>query len=288
MDRQAHLTDFIAYLRSEKGLAPLSIEAYVRDISVFLDQMQNEAYTVEEVVSHLACMKSEQYASSSIARALISIKIYFRFLYREKIIRINLCEQLETPKLWQLIPEVLTHAEIERLIQAPDLNTFTGVRDRAIIEVLYASGLRVSELCTLTLYDIDASSVKVMGKGRIERLVPIGSAALAAVDRYLTLYRDRFESDRNAALFLTQRGNPLDRTAVWKLIKSYAKKAGILKSISPHTLRHSFATHLLDGGADLRVIQEMLGHASIASTDRYTHVSSTRLQQAFEKFHPRK
>lgn len=287
MDRNSHLDDFIAYLMSEKGLSPHSIEAYARDIRVFLNKKQQATYAVEEVVSHLADMKAQKYASSSIARTLISIKIFLRFLYREKVIGMNLSEQLETPKLWQLIPEILTCQEVEKLLQAPDSKTFQGVRDRAIIEVLYASGLRVSELCGLTLYDIDAISVKVLGKGGKERLVPIGKEALAAIDRYLVLYRDRFASDRNAILFLTRNGKPIDRIAVWKMIKKYAKQAGIQKSISPHTLRHSFATHLLDGGADLRVIQEMLGHATIASTDRYTHVSTAHLQQAFETFHPR-
>lgn len=279
--------DFIAYLKAEKGLSPHSIEAYGRDVSVFLEKRKQEGYHIDEVITHLGEMKSQNYASSSIARTLISIKIFFRFLYREKITKTNLSQMLETPKLWQLIPEVLTQGEIERLLSVPDPSIFQGARDRAILEVLYASGLRVSELCALTLYDIDEASLHVLGKGGKERVVPIGKKALEAVDHYLLSFRDQFDSEHNKILFLTRRGKPIDRVAVWRSVKAYAKKAEISKEISPHTLRHSFATHLLDHGADLRVIQEMLGHASIASTDRYTHISQSRLQEAFAKFHPR-
>ncbi len=276
-----HLADFIAYLRSEKGLSPHSIEAYERDVRLFLEHY---SYSVEDVIAHLSDLKARGYASSSIARTLIAIKVFFRFLFRENILEKNLSLMLETPKLWQLVPEVMSQAEVLRLLETPNRETFSGARDRAILEVLYASGLRVSELCALSLYSIDESSVKVFGKGGKERVVPIGRAALEAVDHYLVSFRDRFEGD---ALFVTQRGKPIDRVGVWKMIKHYAKAAGIQKTVSPHTLRHSFATHLLDHGADLRVIQDMLGHASIATTDRYTHVSQARLQEAFSKFHPR-
>ena len=176
----------------------------------------------------------------------------------------------------------MTCGEVERLLAVPK-----DKRDRAILELLYASGLRVSEVCGLKLYDLDDQFVRVQGKGSKERLVPLGQKALQAVDEYLKHCRDRFESEKQLALFVTKRGNPIDRIGVWHMIKKYAKQAGIVKNISPHTLRHSFATHLLDNGADLRVIQEMLGHASISSTDRYTHISRSRLQESFEQFHPR-
>lgn len=276
-----HLPDFIAYLRSEKGLSPHSIEAYSRDVSVFLEKY---SVCVEDVVHHLSDLKKQGYASASIARALIAIKVFLRFLFREQILSQNLAPFLETPKLWQLIPEVLTQAEVTRLLDIPDTQTFIGARDAAILEVMYASGLRVSELCSLTLYSIDEECVRVLGKGGKERVVPIGQRAIAAVDHYLVHFRDRFEGD---ILFVTQRGKQIDRVGVWKMIKNYVKKVGIQKNVSPHTLRHSFATHLLDRGADLRIIQEMLGHSHIGTTDRYTHVSSTRLQEAFSKFHPR-
>ncbi|MCC5832815.1 MAG: tyrosine recombinase XerD [Chlamydiales bacterium] len=277
-----YLDDFIAYLRSEKGLSSNTIEAYERDIRTFL---MRHPISVEAIVRHLSDLKMRGYASSSISRALIALKVFLRFLFREGILEQNLSVLLETPKLWQLIPEVMTQDEVNRLLEAPDSKTPAGARDRAILEVLYGSGLRVSEVCSLSLYSIDERSVRVTGKGGKERVVPIGCAALQAVDYYLTRFRDRFKGD---ALFLTNRGNPIDRITVWKMIKKYAKKANIQKIISPHTLRHSFATHLLDNGADLRIIQEMLGHSHIASTDRYTHVSQSRLQSAFSKFHPRK
>lgn len=277
-----HLHDFIAFLRSEKGFSPHTIEAYERDIRTFI---ASYSLTVESVIAHLSKLKKQGYASSSIARALIAIKVFLRFLFREQVLDQNLSALLETPKLWQLIPEVMTQEEVERLLEAPDPATSSGARDKAILEVLYASGLRVSEVCSLSLYSIDETSVKVTGKGGKDRIVPIGRPALRAVDHYLLRYRDRHGGD---ALFVTNRGKRIDRIGIWKMIKKYALKVGIQKTISPHTLRHSFATHLLDHGADLRIIQEMLGHAQIATTDRYTHVSHSRLQTAFSKFHPRK
>lgn len=280
------LADFLAYLRSEKGLSPHTIEAYERDVKNYLEKQQ---LSVDGVVRYLADLKNKGYASSTIARSLISIKVFLRFLFREKHIQENLSLLLETPKLWQLIPEVLTQTEVEQLLEAPEKSTFFGVRDRAILEVLYASGLRVSELCALSLYSISEESVRVTGKGGKERIVPIGKKALEAVDDYLIRFRDKFScEDQNAPLFVTNKGKSINRIDVWKRIKFYAKKAGIFKNVSPHTLRHSFATHLLDHGADLRVIQEMLGHAHISTTDRYTHVSQNKLNESFSRFHPRK
>lgn len=286
-------TDFLQYIASEKGLAQNTIEAYGRDIQTFCDFTQKSHIHIyadvaqEHFIEFLSHLKSKGYASSSICRALIAIKVLFKFLKRENYIPVNIAQSLDTPKLWQLIPEVLTCEEVNRLLDQPDPNTLKGARDKAILEVLYSSGLRVSELCGLSLYDVDDQFVRVMGKGNKERLVPIGSKAITAVDCYLTHYRQQSESDRQEKLFVTNTGKLLDRIAVWRMIKEYAKMAKITKNISPHTLRHSFATHLLDNEADLRVIQEMLGHASINSTDRYTHVSKSRLQHAFEAFHPR-
>ncbi len=177
--------------------------------------------------------------------------------------------------------------EVDRLLAAPDENTPEGLRDKAILEVLYACGLRVSEACSLKIYDVDDNFIKVCGKGGKERTVPIGRAALKAVDKYLSRCRVDTGGEGDHQFFVTSRGKPIDRIFVWKMIKKYALQANISKNISPHTLRHSFATHLLDNGADLRVIQELLGHASISSTDRYTHVSRKHLITSFEKFHPR-
>lgn len=288
------LTDFLSYIASEKGLAPNTIEAYQRDIETFISFLRQQmisqfnAVTQQHIINFLSHWKSAEYASSTLCRMLISIKVLFRFLKRERLLEHNVAFYLETPKLWQLIPEVLSCEEIDRLLQQPDINTALGARDKAILEVLYASGLRVSEVCSLGIYSIDDTFVRVMGKGRKERIVPIGKKALNAVDHYLALYRSKWDSEKNESLFVSKSGEPIDRIMVWRMIKNYAKVAGITKRISPHTLRHSFATHLLDNGADLRIIQEMLGHASITSTDRYTHVSRSRLQESFQSCHPRK
>jgi len=289
----AHFEDFLAYIASEKGLALNTIAAYQRDIQGFIDFLQSIGITqfadvdTNHIIAFLSSMKDLNYATASLCRALIAIKVLFRFLTREFLVSVNVALYLQTPKLWQLIPDVLDCEEVELLLQQPDPSSHEGARDKAIIEILYASGLRVSELCSLDIYSIDDAVVRVMGKGSKERIVPIGEAAIEAADHYLTHYRSEFDSDKQLALFVNKKGKRIDRIAVWKMIKNYAKKAEILKNISPHTLRHSFATHLLDNGADLRVIQEMLGHASISSTDRYTHVSRTRLQEAFQQFHPR-
>lgn len=287
------LQDFLSYIASEKGLAQNSIEAYGRDGRAFFAFIKKkeveriEAVSEEHIISFLADLKNTGYAASSICRALITIKVFFRFLKREGYVAVDIAHYLETPKLWQLIPTVLSAGEVDRLLSQPDPTTLIGSRDRAVLELLYASGLRVSELCHLSIYDVDDHFVRIKGKGGKERLIPLGSKALAAVDQYLLSYRSAFDSEQLLALFVNKNGKPLDRITVWKRIKYYVKKAGLQKNISPHTLRHSFATHLLDNGADLRVIQEMLGHSHIGSTDRYTHVSSSRLQESFQKFHPR-
>lgn len=289
----ALLDDFSSYIGSEKGLSPNTVEAYQRDISSFFSFLSKQhllsIVEVNEthVIDFISLLKSDGYASSSIARNLIAIKVLCRFLKRENTIPFNFALYLETPKVWQLIPEVLSYEEIESLLDAPDEKSPIGSRDKAILEILYACGLRVSEICSLKIYDVDDEYVRVLGKGRKERVVPIARKAVEAIDHYLHSYRSLFDSEKEQALFVSQRGKPMDRISVWKIIKAYAKKAGITKNISPHTLRHSFATHLLDNGADLRVIQEMLGHSSISSTDRYTHISKSHLQKSFEAFHPR-
>lgn len=287
------LDDFSTYIGSEKGLSSNTIEAYQRDISSFFSFLkQKHLASIDNVkesdlIDYLSFLKTQDYASSSIARNFIAIKVFCRFLKREGNLQSNFTLYLETPKVWQLIPEVLSYHEVKKLLEAPDVSTSIGSRDKALIEILYACGLRVSEVCNLKIYDVDDTFVRVMGKGNKERIVPLGEEAIKAIDSYLQNYRSQTDSITIQALFVSQRGKPMDRISVWKLIKAYAKKAGITKNISPHTLRHSFATHLLDNGADLRVIQEMLGHASIRSTDRYTHISKSKLQQSFEAFHPR-
>lgn len=281
MDWEPYIHEFLSYIGAEKGASIHTIEAYGRDIRHFCRE-KNEA-TEKQVVSHLETLKTKGYASSSIYRSLMSLRVFFRFLKREGSLENDPTALLEAPKMWQLIPEVLTSDEIEALLSAPDVDLEEGGRDKAVLETLYATGIRVSELCSLDLHDVGENTVRVIGKGGKERIVPIGEEALLAIDTYLGQWRD----DKKKPLFLSKQGKRLNRTTVWKQIKRYAKKAGIQKEVSPHTLRHSFATHLLDHGADLRVIQEMLGHADIGTTDRYTHLSNKRLFKAFDTFHPR-
>lgn len=288
-----HLDDFFDYLGSEKGLSIHTIEAYRHDCLAFVAFLEQNgvlhfgAVEKSHLLDFLSHLKDKNYAPSTLCRHLIAVKVLFRFLKRENLVPNNVALYFDTPKLWQLIPEVLTYAEVEALLSQPDPAHPTGCRDKAILELLYASGLRASELCSLHIHDVDDESIRVFGKGRKERIVPLGKIALKAIDDYLTRYRCLYDSEKLKYLFLGRNGKPMHRIAIWRMIKMYAKKADIAKNISPHTLRHSFATHLLDNGAELRVIQEMLGHASITSTDRYTHVSRTHIQNAFDKFHPR-
>lgn len=275
----AHLSEFISYLRGERGLSPHTLEAYQRDILAFGDK----DLTQENLCEYLAHMQKQGYAPASMARALIACKVFHRFLVRENYLP-HSSLNLDSPKLWRLLPDVLTCQEVDHLLAAPDPTTETGARDKAILEVLYASGLRVSELCGLTIHSVDHQSVRVLGKGNKERIVPIGSKALQAIDYYLLHFRTH-QQDQH--LFLSVKGHAMNRVAVWRQVKIYAKKSGIKKNIYPHALRHAFATHLLENGAELRVIQDMLGHASIATTDRYTHVNMQQVQVAFRKFHPK-
>lgn len=287
------IDDFLIYIASEKGLSQNTIEAYSRDIQSLIHFAKTchvlsfEEITERTLIDFLSLLKSKNYATATICRTLIACKVFFKFLKREGVVKEDVTFHLNTPKLWQLIPEVLTQTELESLLNACDIQTPDGARDLAILELLYASGIRVSEACALSLYDVDDEFVKVMGKGRKERVVPLGKKALAAIDHYLIHFRDETHESRHEKLFVTSSGKPLDRIMIWKIVKKYAQKAGINKNISPHTLRHSFATHLLDNGADLRIIQECLGHASIGTTERYTHISRTKLHESFDAFHPR-
>jgi integrase/recombinase XerD len=287
--RDLILTDFLDYIRSEKGLSPHTIEAYGRDLVLFADFIQGKPWqetTSETIVGFLAWLHSRSYASSSVCRILVSIKVFFRFLKKEGIISVDLGRYFDTPKVWQLIPEVLTIEEVNLLLSAPQPKDWIGSRDRAILELLYATGMRVSELCRLMICDLSDTFVKVQGKGKKERVIPVGRQAIAAVDHYLLHFRAESKEEKTP-LFVSQKGGAVSRMVVWSRIKIYAKLAGIQKEVSPHTLRHSFATHLLENGADLRLIQDMLGHEDIGTTDRYTHVTGNRIQTAFASFHPR-
>lgn len=283
MNWEPRIHDFLSYIASEKGLSVNTIQAYERDIRRFAESLDEEA-AEEGIVNHMSALKEKGYASSSIYRTLMALRVFFRFLKREGYVEKDPTALLESPKIWQLIPEVLTAQEVERLLGAPG-DGEEEMRDKAVLETLYATGIRVSELCSLDIHDVGENTVRVLGKGGKERIVPIGEEAIAAIDAYLGNYRH--DKGDHRPLFVSKRGKRMSRVTVWEKVKFYARKVGIEKEISPHTLRHSFATHLLDHGADLRVIQEMLGHADIGTTDRYTHLSKKRLFDAFDTFHPR-
>lgn len=288
-----HIEDFISYISVEKGLSFNTIKSYKQDLLFFVGYLNKndvenfQSVNQDHIISYLSHLKENNSASATICRILITIKVFFRFLKKEGMLAHNVTIYLDSPKLWQLIPEILSPDEIDALFSSIDNSNLSGSRNKAILEMLYSSGLRVSELCGLKIYDVDDQFIKIMGKGNKERLVPIGKKAIKALDHYLLHHRWKFNSKEQKLLFLTKSGKPIDRTMVWKIIQSYAKKSGLKKKISPHTLRHSFATHLLENGADLRIIQELLGHANIKSTDRYTQASYKHLKESFEKFHPR-
>lgn len=285
--------DFLSYLASEKGLSSNTQEAYGRDLLKFFDFLKRmvvpsiDAITDETIISFLADLREKQCATASISRALISVKSFFKFLKREGIINKPIGQLLETPKLWQKIPQVLTEDEVECLLAQPDRKTDEGLRDYAIIELLYATGIRASEIASLRIQDVGEGELRVRGKGGRERLVPVAQIALDAIDAYLHAVRSQYESEHNKQLFVNKRGNPIDRTDVYRIVKKYSLKATREKKVHPHTLRHTFATHLLDHGADLRLIQEMLGHVNIATTDRYTHLSQSALHETFHALHPK-
>lgn len=284
----AIIDDFVLFLASERGASPHTIEAYHRDIRRFFAYCSTLPHQItrQDIANYTQALREKKYAPTTISRSLMALKVFFQFCKREGYVTQNITKHIDTPKPWYRLPAVLSEEEMNRLLHTPDDATEEGARDRAILEVLYATGIRVSELCQLNLHSVDDTFLRVLGKGGKERIVPIGSQAIAAIDHYLGQFRLGIE-EPHSPLFLNQRKKRISREFVWGLVKKYANQAQIAKNVHPHTFRHSFATHLLDHQADLRIIQEMLGHASIKSTDRYTHVSRTHLTQSFAKFHPR-
>lgn len=282
------LREFLNHLEAERGLSPHTISAYRSDIQHFLAFLRGrspENVSQDDCVSFLGLLQNQGYTQSSIGRVLAALKTFYRFLKRESVVAESPTALLESPKQWQTVPTVLSEEQIDLLLDQPNIETYQGALDKALLEVLYASGLRVSEACRLSIYDITDRSVRVFGKGGKERIVPISQRALDAVDHYLN--RHRHETAEDETLFLTQQGRPVSRLYVWQRVKEYGKVAGLPPTISPHVLRHSFATHLVERGAGLRVVQELLGHEHIQTTDCYTHVSRAHVQESFEKHHPR-
>ena len=290
----AAIDQYLDHLAVERNLSPRSLEAYRRDLSqfgVWLARSEVQLAEVDRtaVRTYLGERRDGGLSARSAARALSALRGFFLFLLREGSIEIDPTANLSSPALWHTVPHVLSTDEVDTLLAAPDCSTPHGVRDRAMLETLYATGLRVSELLGLTLdrVRLDPGLVRVLGKGRKERLVPLGSSACAAVDTYLRNARPIFNRKDRPELFLSQRGAALTRQWFWKRLREYAIDAGIANVPSPHVLRHSFATHLLANGADLRAVQMMLGHASLSTTEIYTHVARERLRQLYDRSHPR-
>jgi integrase/recombinase XerD len=298
LDTTIHV--FLSYVRVEKGLAHNTVLAYGRDLkrfSAFLAKREKtkiEQVNREDIVDFLSSLYKEKLDSRSVARYLVSLRSFFKFAMIEELVKVDPTENLESPKIRQGLPTYLRVDEVDRVLAAPDTSTPVGLRDRAMLEVLYSSGLRVSELLNLRISDVDTriGCVRCVGKGNKERLVPIGRKAITAVEQYLTDSRPQFvrpssPPPHHQVLFLTRRGRKLSRITIWKMMHEYGVKLGLRGRLTPHKLRHSFATHLLERGADLRSVQLMLGHADISTTQIYTHVVEERLKQVYKAHHPR-
>ncbi|WP_018131896.1 site-specific tyrosine recombinase XerD [Effusibacillus pohliae] len=287
---------FIHYLAVERGLSQNTLESYQRDLIAYTEFLQRSGVADvnqtrrANIIAYLADLQQKGRATSTISRNLASIRAFYSFLLRDGLIDGDPAANLESPKIEKRLPQVLTVEDVEALLDSPDLKTSTGLRDKAMLELLYASGIRVSELVSLNVDDVNLNMgfLKCYGKGAKERIIPLGSVALQMLEEYLNRARAKLLRDRSeTSLFVNHHGQRLTRQGFWKIIKKYAKAANINKEITPHTLRHSFATHLLENGADLRSVQEMLGHADISTTQIYTHITKSRLKEVYAKTHPR-
>ena len=291
-----YLDEFINYMNIERGLSGNTTYSYRSDIEKFISFLGGkgkqgfEEVKRDDVMDFLMAEKDRGLQPRSLARALVAIRMFFRFMTIEGYLRRDVTEVIESPRLWKLLPQVLSISEVELLLKQPDISTTQGLRDRAVLELLYASGLRASELVGLRVEDVNLQSgfVQAWGKGGRERIVPLGRKAAKAIGEYLEKSRPLLLKKKNSPhLFISRLGKHFTRGWLWCLMKKYITQAGIKKKVSPHTLRHSFATHILSRGADLRVIQELLGHSNIGTTQIYTHVDRERLKEVHRKFHPR-
>jgi integrase/recombinase XerD len=288
---KAAIDSFLTFCRLEKGLAQNSLLAYRRDLRHFAEfSTELDAVDALAVQKYLDSLYSAGLTARSIARKLSAIRTLFDFLLREGRIDTDDVRLIPTPRQWQTLPRFLTVEQVDSLLKAPDLSTARGVRDCAMLQFLYATGVRVSELCSVerNAVNLELGVVRLMGKGRKERMIPLGVPAVEAVRHYLNDARSRLLGNQSSEhLFVTGRGGRLTRQGFWKLLRQYGKQVGIWHKLTPHTLRHSFATHLLERGADLRHLQAMLGHADISTTQIYTHVLRERLREVVDRHHPR-
>ena len=291
-----YLEEFRDYLQFERGVSPRTLEAYGRDLNRLVAYAKRLGHEdVEKLTStHLRefvyDLKDQGLAATSIRRTLSGIRTYFGFLIAEGYVKADPTEQVEMPKIWRRLPGVLSRDDVEKILEAPDIADRLYWRDKALLEFAYASGVRVSELATLKLRDVDLEDgvATVFGKGAKERMVPIGRSAQRALDIYVRETRPNLaRSEGQGIVFLNAQGRPLTRMGIWKILRKHVKRAGVKKRVTPHTLRHCFATHLLEGGADLAAVQEMLGHADISTTQIYTHVDREYLRDVHKQFHPR-
>jgi integrase/recombinase XerD len=287
------ISEFSQYLRIEKRHSPHTVAGYCRDLGRFskaFPGVEASSMTTGQIREFLLLLRNEGLSASSIARSLSSIKSFFRYLCEDKQLKVNPAEILETPRRWRKLPDVLSLVDVDKLLRCPDMDTPIGVRNQAMLEVLYATGMRVSELISVKGHNLDLVSgcLRTMGKGSKERIVPIGMVARKSLEGYLSSSRPVLvKGQKVEELFLTRRGKAMTRQGFWKLLKGYVRQSNIKANVSPHTLRHAFATHLLDRGADLRSVQQMLGHADISTTQIYTHILEKRMLEVHDQFHPR-
>ena len=299
---KALIQEFSDYLRIEKRNSPHTVSAYRRDLNRFSTELAGQkadSVTTADIRGFLISLREQGLSSASVARSLSSIKSFFKYLsqgkqFKGNPVQGNPAEILETPKRWRKLPDVLSPEDVDNLLKSPDTESVLGLRDKAMLEILYASGLRVSELISLKVnqLDMEVGYLRTLGKGSKERIVPIGAMAKRAVENYILNSRPALASNRKDGrkaeeLFVTRRGRGMTRQGFWKLLKGYVAQANIRASVSPHTLRHAFATHLLERGADLRSVQQMLGHSDISTTQIYTHILGKRMLEIHQQFHPR-
>ena len=287
---------FLNYLSVERGLAKNTIISYREDLDSYADFIANlnitalAKITKNDIINFMLNQKDKGVSANSIARRLAAVRMFHRFLVRERILKSDPTTLIDSPKLWKKVPDTLSLNEVDALIAQPDIRDKQGIRDKAILETLYATGMRVSEAANLKAdnVNLDIGFLRCIGKGNKERVIPLGKKAINSIQRYLNISRPYILKKKESEfLFLNRFGKRLSRQSLWKIIKRYAREARIKKPIKPHMLRHSFATHLLERGADLRSVQEMLGHSNISTTQVYTHINKDRLKTIHRMFHPR-